>query len=103
MVHMKKARAELHKGRRAEKKSGDGEGVSKAGAKAPKKKASEPKKSNTLKNKPSQVWCLLPVLCQVNPHRLELLCQNSSVDQILLQLVAVDCYYSCTAYPAYRL
>jgi hypothetical protein len=80
MVHMKKARAELHTGRRAEKKSGDVEGASKAGAKAPKKKASEPKKANTLKKQASEVWQLLAVLCQVMSHRLELPCQNASVD-----------------------
>jgi ribosome assembly protein YihI (activator of Der GTPase) len=70
MVNLKKARAELHKGRRAEKKSQDREGASKAGAKAPKKKAkaSEPKKSKTLKDPTSQVWHPLAVLCQVRSH-----------------------------------
>jgi hypothetical protein len=67
MVSRKKARAELHKGRRAEKKSEHGEAASKTGATAPKNrtKASKTKTSKIEKAQGSQVWQLLAVLCHV--------------------------------------
>jgi hypothetical protein len=67
MVSRKKARAELRKGRRAEKKSENGELASTPGAAALKRKtiASKAKNSKSKKGLASQVWHLLAVLCQV--------------------------------------
>lgn len=65
IVDRKKARAELRKGRRAEKKSEDLELAATPGAAAlkPRTMASKAKHSRSKKGLAQQVWHLLAVLC----------------------------------------